>query len=141
MNWDRFCAGLRKVHFDGVMSLETFNSFHHFPQAVWPELLKLEAATARHLAEKSEAEAGLRPEAQKSPPLYPKPESHPGPRKSARRLIPRAFSAFPASLRALGTARPAVKSRYNRDNGFSGKPENEAEDAIFLLQRRLIWLE
>ncbi|MBR0462995.1 MAG: sugar phosphate isomerase/epimerase [Clostridia bacterium] len=54
LDWNRFIAGMRDSGFRGVLSFETFNACNKVDQELYPEMLKLIAATGRMFSRRIE---------------------------------------------------------------------------------------
>lgn len=55
-DWEGMIEGLREIGYQGVLSFETFRVMRHFPRDLWPELLRLIAATGHYWARRIDAE-------------------------------------------------------------------------------------
>ena len=54
LDWDRFVEGLRAIHYDSVMSFETFNVWHVVDHEVCPQMMSFIAATGRMFARRAQ---------------------------------------------------------------------------------------
>ena len=55
MDWDRFIEGLRDIHYDRVMSFETFNVFNTVDKELCPQMLHFIADAGRMFARRAQA--------------------------------------------------------------------------------------